>query len=78
MRADDMKKIPDEDCSVSEDMFPCEGKCCHKSGTAFMANPVSDCLYCRISKSHPYGMGMKTVTIFECGRLGYGRRITEE
>lgn len=73
-----MKKFSDEDCNVSEDMFPLAGKCCHKRGTAFIENHVSDCAYCRISTSHPYGAGMKTVTIFECIRLGYGSRITEE
>jgi hypothetical protein len=77
MQADDIKKFPGEDCSVAEDMFPFAGKCCHKSSTLFAAVHVSDCPYCCISTSHPYGTSMKTVTIFECVRLGYGRRITE-
>lgn len=77
MQADDMKKFSSEDCGVSEDMFPCMGKCFHKRVAALMATDASDCPYCRISTSFPYGAGMKTVTIFECSRLGYGRRVTE-
>jgi len=77
MQVDDMKKFSCEDCNISEDMFPFEGKCCHRSSTAFAATYVSDCPCCRISTSHPYGTGMKTVTIFECSRLGYGRKISE-
>ncbi len=77
MRDDDTKKFPGEDCDVSEKDFPCKGKCCHQSVAPFMASYVSDCPHCRISTSLPYGTGMKTVTIFECEKLGYGRRITE-
>ena len=77
MQADDIKKIHDEDCGVSEDDFPLMEKCCHQGGDAFMATYVSDCPYFHISTSLPYGKGMKTVTIFECDRLGYGRRITK-
>lgn len=77
MKEDDRKELSNEGCNVSEDMFPLAGKCCNKSGVVFEALFVRDCPYCRISKSHPYGAGMKTVTIFECEKLGYGRKITE-
>lgn len=77
MQADDIKDFSDEECGISEDVFPVEGKCCHKNGPGFIVTLECDCPYCRISKSLPYGTDMRTVTIFECIRLGYGRRITE-
>jgi len=71
------KKIPYEDCGVSEDMFPYMGKCCAKKDAAFMFTYAKLCPHCRISTSLPEGASLKTSTIFECGRLEYGRRITE-
>jgi hypothetical protein len=71
-----IKKIPDEDCGVNEEMFPCMGKCCHKKDASFMASYEKTCPYCDISTSLPYGTSLKTATIFECSRLGYGKRVT--
>lgn len=72
-----MKKDPDDNCGVKEDMFPCMGKCCRKNGAVFMASYEKTCPFCDISSSLPYGLSLKRTTIFECGRLGYGRRVTE-
>lgn len=67
-----------KDCGVKEELFPCMGKCCRKNDTALMVSYAEVCLYCRISSSLPCGPGLRSATIFECGRLGYGRRVTEE
>jgi len=71
------KKFTNEDCGVSEEMFPCMGKCCCESSALFIASYVKICLYCDISASLPYGKSLVIVTIFECSRFGYGTRITE-
>lgn len=73
----DMIKNPVENCGVSEEMFPCIGKCCRKNGAVFMSSYEKICPYCDISASLPYGDNLKTVTIFECSRFGYGKRVTE-
>ncbi len=70
-------KILYENCGVNEDMFPCTGICCAKDDAVFKASYAKTCPYCRISTSLPYGPSLRTATIFECGRLGYGRRVTE-
>jgi hypothetical protein len=72
----DMIKNPDEDCGVDEEMFPCMGKCCRKNDATYMASYEKICPYFDILASLPYGASLKTVTIFECGRLGYGKRLT--
>jgi hypothetical protein len=66
-----------ENCGVNGDMFPCMGKCCSKDDAGFKISYAKICPYCRMSTSLPYGPGLKTAIIFECTRLGYGRRITE-
>ena len=71
------EKILYEDCGVDEDVFPCTGKCCGKKDAAFMFTYAKLCPHCCISTSLPEGASLKTATIFECGRLGYGRRINE-
>lgn len=72
-----MIKNPVEDCGVDEITFPRMGKCCHKKDVSFMASYEKICPYCDISATFPYGASLKTVTIFECSRLGYGKRVTE-
>jgi len=74
---EDKGKILYENCGVNEGMFPCMGKCCSKDRAAVKASYAKACPHCRISTSLPYGTGMKTVTIIECDKLGYGRIIKE-
>lgn len=74
---EDKKENINENCVVNEDMFPCMGICCARDGLAFKVSYAKICPYCRISTSLPSGSSLKTATIFECGRLGYGRRMTE-
>ena len=76
-RMDINRRILYENCGVDEDLFPCLGKCCSREGSVFKVSYAKVCPYCRISTSLPYGPSLKTATIFECARLGYGRRITQ-
>jgi len=71
------EKFPYEHCGVSEDVFPRMGKCCDKKDAAFVFSYAKLCPYCRVSTSLPDGTSLKMATIFECGKLGYGRRVTE-
>ncbi len=66
-----------KNCGVNEDMFPCLGKCFDRNGTVLKVSYAQVCPYCHISTSLPYGPSLKTATILECGRLGYGIRISE-
>jgi hypothetical protein len=77
INTDTKEKTPDVDCGVSEEMFPCLGKCCRKNSALFMALYEKTCPYCEISASLPYGENLKMVTILECSRFGYGKRLTE-
>ncbi|HBC32201.1 MAG TPA: hypothetical protein DC024_13290 [Clostridiales bacterium] len=77
IETDNIKKMPDEDCSVNEDMFPCLGKCCRKNDAPFSSSYKKVCRHCNISTSLPYGRDLKIVIIFECSRFGYGKRVTE-
>lgn len=77
MNTDMIEKIPCKDCGVDEEMFPCLGKCCRKNDAAFMASYEKTCPHCDILTSLPYGTSLKIVTIIECSRLGYGKRVTE-
>ena len=72
-----IKKIPDEDCGVDEEMFPCMGKCCRKNDAVFMATYEKTCPYCDISASLPYGANLRTVTFFECLIYGYGKSVSD-
>ena len=66
-----------EDCGIGGEVFPCIGVCCNKGKAMFKASYIKACPYCRISTSLPHGPNLKTVTIIECSKLGYGRRMTE-
>ena len=77
MNTDMIEKIPCKDCGVDEEMFPCVGKCCRKNDALFMASYEKTCPHCDISSSLPYGASLKMVTIFECSRFGYGKKVTE-
>jgi len=74
---EDKEKRVYENCGVNEDKFPYMGKCCSKDSAGFKVSYVKVCPYCRISTSLPYGSSLRTATIFECGRLGIGKRVTE-
>jgi hypothetical protein len=67
-----------EDCGVSEEVFPCKGKCWASKEVLYNTFYLKVCPYCRISTSLPFGPDLKTATIFECGRLGYGRGVTAQ
>jgi hypothetical protein len=71
------EKTPCKDCGVDEEMFPCMGKCCRKNDAVFMASYEKTCPHCDILTSLPYGTSLKIVTIIECSRLGYGKRVSE-
>lgn len=77
MNIDMTKKNPHEDCGVDEEMFPCMGKCCRKKDVLFIAEYEKICPYIDISSSFPCGADLKTVTIFECCKFGYGKRINK-
>ncbi|HAS91954.1 MAG TPA: hypothetical protein DCS12_06895 [Clostridiales bacterium] len=77
MVTDDIRKIPDGECGVSEEKFPCLGRCFKKNKAIFMESYEKICPYCDISTSLPYRENLKTVTIFECSIFGYGTRVTE-
>ncbi|HBR30725.1 MAG TPA: hypothetical protein DD733_01445 [Clostridiales bacterium] len=64
-----------KDCGVCEEDFPSIGKCGRKKEGSF-ALYEKICPYCYISVYLPQGVNLKTVTIFECSRLGYGKRET--
>jgi hypothetical protein len=65
-----------EDCGVSEELFPCQEKCFCKSDAGFLISYQKLCPYCRVSTSLPDGASLRTATIVECERLGYGKRIS--
>lgn len=69
-------KNPVENCGVDEEVFPCMGKCCRKKDDSFMSSYEIICPYCDISASLPCGASLKTVTVFECRKYGYGKRVT--
>lgn len=62
-------------CGVEMDEFPRMGTCCRKNDDP-VASYEKVCIWCSIWTSLPEGASLKTATIFECGRLGYGRRMT--
>jgi hypothetical protein len=66
-----------KDCGVKEELFPRMGKCCRKNTDGAFSAYVKDCAHCHIATSLPYGPSLRTSTIFECDRLGYGRRVSE-
>ncbi|NLN48715.1 MAG: hypothetical protein GX154_06465 [Clostridiales bacterium] len=72
-----ISKVEDDDCGVSEEMFPCMGTCCYKNNGIFKGPYEKLCASCEISTSLPSGENMKAVTIFECVRFGYGKMVTE-
>ena len=69
-------KNPVENCGVDEEVFPCMGKCCRKKDVPFMSSHEIICPHCDISASLPNGASLKTVTIYECKKYGYGKRET--
>ena len=68
---------PYRDCDVNEEEFPRMGKCYLKNDVPFISLYEKICPYCDISSSLPYGESLKTVTIFECSKFSYGKRVSE-
>lgn len=58
--------------------FPVRESAYVKTMTRLVISYEKVCPYCEISSSIPYGKSLKTVTIFECGRFGYGKRIQDD
>lgn len=71
------EKNPFEDCGVDEAMFPRIGKCCRKNESSFMVAYDKICPYCDISSSLPCGTSLMTITVFECDKFGYGKRLNK-
>jgi len=65
------------DCRVTEEAFPCLGKCCIKNsslpGDAYKKN----CPHCSIWTSLPDGSNLLVAHIFECSQYGYGKRVKD-
>ena len=76
MDSDTIKKFSNKDCGVSEEFFLFMLKFCCKNSAVFVASYEKICPYCDISASLPYGESLKIVTIFECRKFGYGKRVT--
>ena len=68
------KQAESEDCHISEEMFPCLEKCCHKVNTISGVVYEKLCPYCSIWTSLPMGTNLRVISIFECGKCGYGKR----
>lgn len=66
-----------KDCGKSGEMFPFIGVCCNKGKSMLKASYTKTCPYCHISTSLPYGPSLATVTIIECSKFRYGKRMTE-
>ncbi len=77
MACDSVVVISYDDCGIKEEIFPCLGKCYRKNDAVFMASYESICSYCNISESLIHGVILREVTIFECEKLGYGKRTSE-
>jgi hypothetical protein len=71
------KKALYEGCEVNEQSFPCLGKCFCSSDVGLMVSYQKLCPYCLVSTSLPDGISLRTITIFECEKLGYGKRSSE-
>ena len=74
---DFINKIPHDDCDVTEEAFPCLGKCCRKNDDIFMVSYEKICRHCDVMTSLPYGNDLKMVTMIECLLYGYDKRVIE-
>jgi hypothetical protein len=65
----------DNVCSVSDEQFPCMGKCCICRNIEVGSSYKKVCCYCSIWKSPPDSVSLEIATIVECERFGYGKRL---
>jgi len=65
------------DCGVSEERFPCIGKCYSRSSSNLGITCVSECMHCSIWTSLPEGASLAVTQIFGCELYGYDKRIKE-
>lgn len=64
-------------CGVSEGQFPCLEICCETRKGAFGPEYRSICPHCSAMTLPPDSSTLQIATLFECSRLGYGRRMTD-
>lgn len=62
-------------CGVSETMFPRMGKCCEAKAGIFGTEYNGSCPYCSVLKLPIDSSSLEIVTLFECTRCGYGKRV---
>ena len=65
------------DCGVSEEQFPCLGVCCEAREGAFGPEYRHICPRCSAVTLPPDSSTLQIATLFECTRLGFGRRMTD-
>lgn len=64
-------------CGVSEGRFPCLEICCEVRRGAFGPEYRGICPHCSAVTLPPDSSTLQIATLFECSRLGYGRRMTD-
>ena len=64
-----------EDCGVPEEQFPHIGKCCRRLSGPGGVDYKKICPRCTVWISPPDPSTLEVAAIFECERLGYGKRI---
>jgi len=65
----------DGQCGVSEAQFPRVGKCCEARTGTIGTEYGGLCLNCSILKLPIDSSSLEIITLFECTRCGYGRRV---
>ena len=65
----------EEACGVSETMFPRMGKCCEARDGIFGTEYNGCCPCCSALKLPIDSSSLEIVTLFECTRCGYGKRV---
>ena len=65
----------DGQCGVSEAQFPHIGKCCEARTVTVGTEYNGACPFCSVLKLPIDSSSLEIVTLFECTRYGYGRRV---
>ncbi len=65
------------DCGVSEEQFPCIGRCYSRNSSNLRTTCVGKCMHCSIWTSLPDGASLAVTRIFGCNLYGYDKRIKE-
>jgi len=68
---------PETHCDVSEARFPCLGICCEARKGVLTPQYLGICPYCSAMTLPIDSTTLQIATLFECSRLGYGRRMTD-